>query len=167
MKISILGAGSWGTAIAIHLNRLGHQITLWMRNKNQFKEIVSTRHNRKYLDADIPQEIFITTDLEEAAENSSIVVIAVPSHAVREISKKLKDVIDKKAIVVNLAKGIETSTLKRMSEVIKEYLSNDVVVLSGPSHAEEVVKQIPTACVLASDDIKPVRQYKMPLWMKL
>ena len=154
MKISILGAGSWGTAIAIHLNRLGHQITLWMRNKNQFKEIVSTRHNRKYLDADIPQEIFITTDLEEAAENSSVVVIAVPSHAVREISKKLKDVIDKKAIVVNLAKGIETSTLKRMSEVIKEYLSNDVVVLSGPSHAEEVVKQIPTACVLASDDIK-------------
>ncbi|KHO62782.1 MULTISPECIES: NAD(P)H-dependent glycerol-3-phosphate dehydrogenase [Thermoanaerobacter] len=154
MKISVLGAGSWGTAIAIHLNRLGHQITLWMRDKNQFEEIVSTRHNKKYLDVDIPQEIYITTDLEEAAENSSIVVIAVPSHAVRDISKKLKDVIDKNSIVVNLAKGIETSTLKRMSEVIKEYLSNEVVILSGPSHAEEVVRQIPTACVLASLNVK-------------
>ncbi|KUK34313.1 MAG: Glycerol-3-phosphate dehydrogenase [NAD(P)+], partial [Caldanaerobacter subterraneus] len=126
MKISVLGAGSWGTAIAIHLNRLGHQITLWMRDKNQFEEIVSTRHNKKYLDVDIPQEISITTDLKEAVTNSEIVVIAVPSHAVREISEKLKEVVDKNFIVVNLAKGIETSTLKRMSEVIKEYLSNDV-----------------------------------------
>ncbi|MBE3592799.1 MAG: NAD(P)H-dependent glycerol-3-phosphate dehydrogenase [Thermoanaerobacter sp.] len=154
MKISVLGAGSWGTAIAIHLNRLGHQITLWTRDKNQFEEIVSTRHNKKYLDVDIPQEISITTDLKEAVTNSEIVVIAVPSHAVREISEKLKEVVYKNFIVVNLAKGIETSTLKRMSEVIKEYLSNDVVVLSGPSHAEEVVRQIPTACVLASLNIK-------------
>lgn len=154
MKISVLGAGSWGTAIAIHLNRLGHQITLWMRDKNQFEEMVSTRHNKKYLDVDIPQEISITTDLKEAVTNSEIVVIAVPSHAVREISEKLKEVVDKNFIVVNLAKGIETSTLKRMSEVIKEYLSNEVVILSGPSHAEEVVRQIPTACVLASLNVK-------------
>lgn len=90
MKISVLGAGSWGTAIAIHLNRLGHQITLWLRDKNQFEEIVSTRHNKKYLDVDIPQEISITTDLKEAVTNSEIVVIAVPSHAVREISEKIK-----------------------------------------------------------------------------
>lgn len=154
MKISVLGAGSWGTAIAIHLERLGHQITLWMRDKNQFDEIVSTRHNKKYLDVDIPQKIYITTNFEKAIEDSSIVVIAVPSHAVRDVSKKLKDVIGKTSIVVNLAKGIETSTLKRMSEVIKEYISNDVVVLSGPSHAEEVVRQIPTACVLASSNVK-------------
>ncbi|NNG66088.1 NAD(P)H-dependent glycerol-3-phosphate dehydrogenase [Caldanaerobacter subterraneus] len=154
MKIAVLGAGSWGTAIAIHLNKLNHQVRLWMRSKEQFEELIATRHNSRYLDVDLPSSILLYNDLDKAVEDSEVVVIAVPSHAVREVSEKLKGKISKNAIVVNLAKGIETSSLKRMSQVIKEYLSNPVVVLSGPSHAEEVVRQIPTACVLASEDVK-------------
>ncbi|QSZ27947.1 NAD(P)H-dependent glycerol-3-phosphate dehydrogenase [Aceticella autotrophica] len=153
MEILILGAGSWGTAMAIHLNDLGHKITLWTRDIEQRNYILKTRYNKKYLDVLIPYNIVITTDIKEAVKNNSIIIFAVPSDVVRNVAVDLKGIIDKKTIIVNLAKGIETTSLKRMSEVINEILDNTIVVLSGPSHAEEVCRHIPTACVLSSKNI--------------
>jgi len=153
MKIAILGAGSWGTAIAIHLSRLNYDIKLWSKNIYQIEEIKKTRYNKKYLEILIPHNVYPVSDIKEALEGSEIVILAVPSNAIRDISKMISGLIDKNSIIVNLAKGIETSTFKRMSEVIAEYNTNNIVVLSGPSHAEEVSMQIPTACVLASKNI--------------
>lgn len=154
MNITVLGAGSWGTAMAIHIHNLGHKIKLWMRDEKQKEGILKTHYNKHYLDAYVPEEIKLTTNLDEALDKSNIVILAVPSHAIRSVTQDIKEIINKDAIIVNLAKGIETDTLKRMSEVISEFLTNDVVVLSGPSHAEEVCRQIPTACVLASKNIR-------------
>ncbi|SNX52761.1 NAD(P)H-dependent glycerol-3-phosphate dehydrogenase [Thermoanaerobacterium sp. RBIITD] len=154
MDIAILGAGSWGTAMAIHLNSMGHNICLWTKNPNQLEEIKKTRYNKKYLDVMVPEEIEITNDIGYALKNKKIIILAVPSHAVRNVVEDIKNIIQDDAIIVNLAKGIETTSLKRMSEVINEMIDNHVVVLSGPSHAEEVCRHIPTACVLSSIDIK-------------
>ncbi|MDI3476584.1 MAG: glycerol-3-phosphate dehydrogenase [Thermoanaerobacterium sp.] len=153
MDIAVLGAGSWGTAMAIHLNSMRHNVCIWTKDQKQLEEIQKTGYNKKYLDVRLPESIGITTDIEYALENKKIVVMAVPSHAVRSVVERISGVIDKESIIVNLAKGLETSSLKRMSQVIKEMIDNPVVVLSGPSHAEEVCKHIPTACVISSDDI--------------
>lgn len=153
MDVAILGAGSWGTAMAIHLDSMNHNVCMWTRDQNQVEEIKKTGYNRMYLDAKLPKSIDITTDIYYAIKDKKIIVLAVPSHAVRCTVEMMKGIVDKSAIIVNLAKGLETSSLKRMSQVIKEIVDNPVVVLSGPSHAEEVCRHIPTACVISSNDI--------------
>ncbi|HHV74073.1 MAG TPA: NAD(P)H-dependent glycerol-3-phosphate dehydrogenase [Thermoanaerobacterium sp.] len=153
MDVAVLGAGSWGTAMAIHLDSMSHNVCMWTRDQNQMEEIKKTGYNKKYLDAKLPKSIDITTDMSHVVKNKKIIVLAVPSHAVRYVVEMIKGLIDKSAIIVNLAKGLETSSLKRMSQVIQEIVDNPVVVLSGPSHAEEVCRHIPTACVISSSDI--------------
>ncbi|MDI3311378.1 MAG: NAD(P)H-dependent glycerol-3-phosphate dehydrogenase [Thermoanaerobacterium sp.] len=153
MDVAVLGAGSWGTAMAIHLDSMNHNVCMWTRDQNQMEEIITTGYNRRYLDAKLPKSIDITTDISYAVKNKKIIVLAVPSHAVRYVVEMIKGLIDKSTIIVNLAKGLETSSLKRMSQVIQEIVDNSVVVLSGPSHAEEVCRHIPTACVISSNDI--------------
>jgi len=155
-KVSVLGAGSWGTALSLVLAQKNCKVVLWGRGEQHIHKIKATRENNKYLPGvKIPKTIALTHKLEEALCKSRYIVIVVPSHAVRDLCKKIKPFIKENSIVISATKGIETSTLKRMTEVIKEELDNsidprNIAVLSGPSHAEEVAKNLPTTVVAAA-----------------
>jgi glycerol-3-phosphate dehydrogenase (NAD(P)+) len=156
-KISILGAGSWGIALAVMLNSSGHKIILWEFNDQDMVKLREQReHKEKLPGIMIPQEVEITDDLAEAAQDSEMVLLALPSHTVREVTKKMVSVDLNNPTIVNLAKGIENDTLCRMSEVLTgelpESLHRKITTLSGPSHAEEVSKKIPTTVVVAGFD---------------
>lgn len=155
-NISILGAGSWGTTIAIHLFKQGNRIKLWEYYPENAALMNRTRKNPLLEGIPIPKDIFITNNIAEAVQNASVVVIAVPSHTLRSLVAKLKDKVSKDAIFVSLTKGIEENTLKRMTEIISEELKHpieNIAVLHGPSHAEEVARLVPTAVVAASGEI--------------
>ncbi len=149
-KITVLGSGGWGTAIAISAYNCGHNVTLWSPFENEVQALIDDHENVKLLPGiKIPNEILITTDINCAAE-SLISIIACPSMAVRSVAKQLS-CVDNHGIVVNVAKGFEKDSLKRLSKVICEELPDDIIcVLSGPSHAEEVARMIPTSLVASS-----------------
>jgi glycerol-3-phosphate dehydrogenase (NAD(P)+) len=156
-KISILGAGSWGIALAVMLNSSGHKIILWEFNDQDMVKLKKQReHKEKLPGIMIPQEVEITDDLSEATQDSEMILLALPSHTVREVAKKMVSVDLNTPIIVNLAKGIENDTLCRTSEVLTgelpESLHRKIATLSGPSHAEEVSKKIPTTVVVAGFD---------------
>ncbi|MBN1352920.1 NAD(P)H-dependent glycerol-3-phosphate dehydrogenase [candidate division KSB1 bacterium] len=156
MQISVLGAGSWGTALALVLYANGCEVTLWEFQKEAAEKLDHIRENLQFLPGiAIPRGIFITSDLEQAISNKSMLILAVPSHVVREVARQIHALrMKNKPIIVNVAKGIENESLLRMSQVIRESLPDipeeSLAVLSGPSHAEEVSRQIPTAIVAAS-----------------
>ncbi len=154
--IGVIGAGSWGTALAVLLSKKGYQIYLWHRNQEFIEELRDNRENKKYLPGSILSEnILLTNDLKECVIKSNIIILAVASQGIREICKKISSYVDSSQILVNVAKGIETNTLFRMSKVIhQEIPKNEVIILSGPSHAEEVAKDIPTAVVVAGKNRK-------------
>lgn len=149
-KITVLGSGGWGTALAISAFNCGHEVSLWSPFEQEVCSLNKNRENVKLLpNVKIPDSITITTDIN-CAKNSLISIIACPSVAVRSVANQLAGV-ENHGIVVNVAKGFEKETLKRLSEVIYEELPNDkICVLSGPSHAEEVARMIPTALVATS-----------------
>lgn len=149
-KITVLGSGGWGTALAISAYNCGHNVTLWSPFQQEVDELIKNKENIKLLpDIKIPENINITSDIN-CAIDSLISIIACPSIAVRSVAKQLASV-ENHGIVVNVAKGFEKETLKRLSEVIREELPNDkICVLSGPSHAEEVARMIPTSLVASS-----------------
>jgi len=152
-NICILGGGSWGTALAVVLAKKGYNIDLWVRDKKQCEEINIARENIKYLQGVLlPNHINATDDIEKAVLNKKIIVSAVPSHAVRDTIRLIKGYTCDKPIIVNVAKGIEIDTLLRISEIVKQEMPNvEYAILSGPSHAEEVARDIPTTVVAASD----------------
>ncbi|WP_192929591.1 NAD(P)H-dependent glycerol-3-phosphate dehydrogenase [Alkaliphilus serpentinus] len=152
IKIAVLGAGSWGTALGILLEGKGHKVNLWMRDEKQHQEITDTR-NTKYLPGiKVPEGIKLFTDLEGALADADLILTTVPSQAVRGVIHNGRPYIKDHQIIVNAAKGIEINSLLRISEVIKEELPrNPFVCLSGPSHAEEVCKGMPTTVVVASE----------------
>ncbi|WP_347352254.1 NAD(P)H-dependent glycerol-3-phosphate dehydrogenase [Acetoanaerobium noterae] len=154
--ICIMGAGSWGSALALLLNNNGHKVNLYVRNESQANEMINTNKNSKYLgDIIIPSEINIFTDLDSATKDASVIVLAVSSQATRAAVLSLQNKISSKVILVNVSKGLEKGTNKRISEVVGELLpSNSFVVLSGPSHAEEVAVKMPTTVVAASENIE-------------
>lgn len=154
-KITFLGGGSFGSALSILLARKGYDISIWDRNHNIVEDINKNRKNSRYIkDIVFPENIKAYEDMEEAIKHSNFVVIAVPSHVVRSICKSIKDILPKDAVIISIAKGIEEGTYKRISEIICEELENPVVILSGPSHAEEVAIEIPTTVVVTSKDMK-------------
>lgn len=150
-KITILGSGGWGTALAVMSFKYGCDVTLWSPFEAEIDKIRSDGENKKLLPGvKISKDIKLTCDIS-SVKGSDIVILAVPSFAVRSTAKQLKPLLEAGQIIVNVAKGLEEETLKRMSEVIEEELpSAKVVVLSGPSHAEEVSRDVPTAIVAAS-----------------
>lgn len=164
--ISIIGAGSWGTAIAILLANKGYYTRLWVRDEQVLETIRNKRENTDYLPGiALPYNISASNDLEDCCTNSEIVVLATPSHAVRNIAGRMKPYMKKDQIIVNLAKGIENETLLRMSQVISEFMpDNEIAVVSGPSHAEEVAAGIPTA-VVASSSKRVVAEYIQDVFM--
>lgn len=155
MKVVVLGAGSWGTALALVLARKGINVSLWSRDKQQVEEMKVSRENSKYIPGiTFPSFLSVSNDLEEAIQDSNAVVLAVPSHAVRETTNKIKPFL-KNQLIINTAKGIEPESSLRLSQVIAQEAQGyeeRIVVLSGPSHAEEVAKDIPTAIVMASQN---------------
>ncbi|PKL84182.1 MAG: NAD(P)H-dependent glycerol-3-phosphate dehydrogenase [Ignavibacteriae bacterium HGW-Ignavibacteriae-3] len=163
MKISVLGAGGWGTTLAILLHFNGHEVTLWEYKRAYAKTLGRSRENKDYLPGiKIPKEIYITHSLSESCENKHMIVLAVPSQFIRGVLKEMKRYDFHDTIFVSVAKGIEKGTLLTVSQLIKDELKNlrleNIGVLSGPSHAEEVAKKIPTAVVAASDDPFTARQ---------
>lgn len=154
MKVAVLGAGSWGTALGLVLAQKDLNVSIWSWQQEQTDEIIETKRNEKYLPGvDLPDNLKPTSDLSESISGAKIVLIAVPSQVVRETLEKCADQIKPDQIIVNVSKGIEMTTLKRISEVVSEFLpENKFVALSGPSHAEEVSRKIPTTLVSASAD---------------
>jgi len=155
-KISIIGGGSFGTAIAVLLSKNGLECSVWCHSKDTTNDININRENKKYLKGIIiPSNVKAYCDLQEALVDSEVVVLAVPSKAIRETSRKVAPLLKKNEIIVTVAKGIENHTLKRMSQIIEEEIKNhSIVVLSGPSHAEEVAREIPTTVTVASKNME-------------
>lgn len=159
-RVAVLGGGSWGTALSVLLSKNGVDTGIWVRSDEQFNTMYNKRENPKYLPGvRLPEQLVISTDMDEILDDSNIVVLSVPTHSVRELLVQLQDKINKNRIIVNVAKGIENNSKKRISEIVKEYFpDNDFVALSGPSHAEEVAFDIPTTVVSASRN-KKVAEY--------
>lgn len=155
-NVLVLGAGSWGTALALVLNDNGHNVTLWMRREEQLLEIKETKENKKYLpNIDIPSNMILTNDLIESVKSNDIIILAVPTQNIRGVLEEIKPYTNDSKIFVNVAKGIEAGTQLRVSEIFKDVIGNHpFVVLSGPSHAEEASKKMPTTIVSASNDLK-------------
>ncbi|MFD1707126.1 NAD(P)H-dependent glycerol-3-phosphate dehydrogenase [Siminovitchia sediminis] len=162
-NIAVIGAGSWGTALALVLADNGHQVQLWMRNKKQLKEINEQQTNHKYLpDIKLPENIKGFVSLEESLKGTDTAIIAVPTKAIRETLRQIIKIIHIPFTFVHVSKGVEPDTLKRISEMIEEevpdHLLNAVVVLSGPSHAEEVSLRHPTTVTVSSKHMKAAEQ---------
>ena len=154
-KISIVGAGSWGTTLAVLLGEKGFDVKLWARREGLANEIESKRENTQYLPGiKIPNNVIVDSSLKNVIDKSEVIISAVPSEFLRKTMKEVKQYYNNQ-IVASATKGIEHSTSKRMSEVIEDELGKTrIAVLSGPNHAEEVSRKMPTASVVASKDKK-------------
>lgn len=156
MKAAVIGAGSWGTALAQVLAQNNVPVHLWARRETLAKDIKEHEENREYLPrAKLLPNIHISSDLEESLNNADLVVMALPSHTMSKMIKTSYKYLKKGVIVVSASKGLDLESLRRMSEVLsdeipKEITSN-IAVISGPTHAEEVVRGLPTAVVVASN----------------
>ena len=153
--VAILGAGSWGTALAVHLGLTGHDVRLWARDPALAEDLAVRRANAVYLpDVTLPPTVRPDCSLERAARGAELVISAVPSHGARNVWKAVRPFVSPSAIIVSATKGLETETLLRMTEVIGQELDDGrpIAVLSGPSFAAEVARQLPTAVSIASVD---------------
>jgi len=154
-RAAVLGAGSWGTALAVHLARPGRDVALWARDAGLAAEMEARRSNTRYLPAiDLPPSVTPTASLADALTHARLVVLAVPSHGLRAVVRSAARGLADGAVLVSATKGLEAESLRRMSEVVAEETNgtHPIVVLSGPSFASEVVRQQPTALVVASTD---------------
>lgn len=156
-KIGVIGAGAWGTALAMLLAGKGHDVTLWMYEQELAAETARTRENRVYLPGfTLPASIRVTASLEAAVKDKPFILSVVPSHTVRAVAKKYAPVLAGDAVIISASKGIELDTLMPLSEVFKNVLPGDyhdrLCFLSGPSFAKEVARKMPTAITLASYD---------------
>lgn len=165
-NISVIGAGSWGTALSLVLHRNGHKVTVWSVLEDEIRML---REKREHLDklpgVELPSDMEFTTDLETAVKGKDMLVLAVPSPFTRSTSQKMKEYVTKGQLIVNVAKGIEEKTLMTLTDIISEEIPQaEVAVLSGPSHAEEVGKKLPTTCVAGAEK-REVAEYIQNLFM--
>ena len=168
MHIAVIGAGSWGTALASVLGQKHAAVRLWVRSPELSEQIQVTRENATYLPGcKLPQSVTITHKLEEAATGASLIVLVTPSHAIRQTAVKLAPYIKTETMLVTAAKGLELTSMKRLSAIIAEELpviSEQIAVLSGPNHAEEVALRYPAATVVAAKSRK-VAEYIQDAFM--
>lgn len=152
MKVSFLGAGSWGTALAVVVAKNGHDVVLWSAIESELELLRTEReHTERLPGVKLPDNIYIESDLEKACTDRDLIVFSVASPFVRKVAEQAKDYIKEGQRIVNVAKGIEEDTLFTLSDILEEVLpGRDIAVLSGPSHAEEVVKGIPTTVVIGA-----------------
>lgn len=151
-KVGILGAGSWGTALSLLLYNNGHEVTVWSIDKKEVEMLQKEReHKSKLPGVCLPEDMIFTNDMEEGMKEKDFLVLAVPSIFTRSTAKSMKPYLTSGQKIVNVAKGIEEDSLMTLSEQIEEELPEaDVAVLSGPSHAEEVGRRLPTTCVVGA-----------------
>ncbi len=152
-NVAILGSGGWGIALSLILNRNGHHVKLWSYTEEE-KNLINNEKKCKYLpEATIPDGVYCYNKYEEAIEGADIIIVVTPSSAIRNTLNSIKDIVTKDQIMLLASKGIEPGTQKIYTDVIKEILPNNrVAAISGPSHAEEVSKFIPTCVVISSDN---------------
>lgn len=165
-RIAIIGAGSWGTALAVIAARAGHQVQLWSRNADVIRSINESRVNSRYLKSvQIPSSVAATGELNTALDHAELVIFAAPSHAARELFTTISPHLNAPTILVSVSKGIEIETGKRISEIVKEVAgtAHPFVCLSGPSFAKEVVAGHPTAIVAASKNAAAARTVQSEL----
>jgi glycerol-3-phosphate dehydrogenase (NAD(P)+) len=154
-RVAVLGAGSWGTALAVHCGRIGHDVRLWGRDPALMAEIARARENAGYLPKiRVGDSVTATASLETALADAPMVIAAVPSHGMRHVLQRAVPWLRDRAVVVSATKGLETDSLERMSQVMAEELGDrhPIAVLSGPSFALEVARGLPTAVVVAAAD---------------
>lgn len=154
-KIAVIGSGSWGTAISVVLATNGHSVYLWSYFKEESERLNRDRENKAFLPGvKLLDSIVCTHSLEAAIENADLIVLASPSHTVRNVAKSVFSYLKPEQPILNIAKGLETDTQRRLSEVIRQEIpQNPIAVLSGPSHAEEVGRFLPTTNVVASEEL--------------
>lgn len=152
-KTGVIGAGSWGIALSVLLHNNGHEVTVWSALKDEIAELKDTHEHRTLPGVKLPESMVFTDDLKEAMDDKELLVLAVPSIYTRKTAASMKPFCREGQILVNVAKGIEETTLMTLSEQIEEELPMaNVAVLSGPSHAEEVSRGLPTTCVTGAGD---------------
>jgi len=160
MRIAVLGAGSWGTTVAVVLAENGHEVALWDHDAERAKRIHAARENEQYLrGVKLPDGVAVTGDLDAALSGATMVVLAVPSHTMRETARRAagSGMMKRDAVVVTATKGLEEGTHRRMSEILMEELrvpASSVVSLVGPSHAEEVSRRVATSVVAAGAGVE-------------
>ena len=162
MNATVLGAGSWGTTLALVLLENGHDVKLWTYKSSQAELMRQKHENPDFLPGIyLPPQLDITTDIEKAAHSRDLIVAAVPSQFLRSVVEKIADLDLAKTVICNVAKGIENETLMTMSEVLLDVLKHEkkenIAILSGPSHAEEVCRKMPTAIVSAAYKMKAAK----------
>jgi glycerol-3-phosphate dehydrogenase (NAD(P)+) len=154
-KIAFIGGGSFGTALAILLAKKGNEVSIYDRDETVVNDINNNRRNDKYIkNLVIPESVKAFINLEEAVESADYLVLAIPSHVIRNMTKQIKGVVHESIPIISIAKGIDPETDERLSVVMENELKNPVVILSGPSHAEEVAAEIPTTIVVTSRHMK-------------
>ncbi len=165
-NVSIIGAGSWGIALSMILHKNGHKVTIWSIIESEINMLKTEHeHKDKLPGVILPDDMIFTTDLKEACDDKNLLVLAVPSPYTRNTAHLLGPVVEKGTIIVSVAKGIEESTLNTLSDIIEEEVPQaKVAVLSGPSHAEEVGRMIPTTCVVGAKD-KATAEYVQNMFM--
>jgi len=151
MRACVVGSGAWGTALAIGLCKNGHDVTVWTYEKDLISEMTATRRNPRLPGAILPEGLTISGDYA-CVSGCKLVVMASPSFPLRSVCKGIAPHLDPDAIIVSVTKGIENGTLLRMSQVVQQETNRKVVVLTGPSHAEEVALNVPTGCLAACED---------------
>jgi glycerol-3-phosphate dehydrogenase (NAD(P)+) len=153
-KITLLGGGSWGTALAKLLSENGHKVTVWLRDDNQCRELTQTKVNKKYLPkVRIPDNILFTSNINEAVKDAEILLLVTPTQMIRGVLKQINDEYKDNKIIINASKGIEIGTMNLVSDIVDEETKNSAfAVLSGPSHAEEVGLSMPTAITIACNN---------------
>ena len=150
IKVGVLGAGTWGVALARMLCNAGNSVTVWSAIEKEIDNLSTTGNHPNFLDVELPKQIAYTKDIREVCADMDIIVFAVPSPFVRTTARKAAPYIEDGQIIVDVAKGIEEDTLYTMTEIIADELKNPtvkLVALSGPTHAEEVIKDLPTTIV--------------------
>jgi glycerol-3-phosphate dehydrogenase (NAD(P)+) len=153
MKVAVIGDGGWGTALAMVLDRNGHETTVWGPFPEYLEEIQASGENKTYLPGvKVPDSIQWTSDPETAVKDAALVVLVVPSRFYKPTVERFKPFIPGDALVVSATKGLEEQTHERMSEVAEKIVEHSVAVLSGPSHAEEVARGVPCAVAIAARD---------------
>jgi glycerol-3-phosphate dehydrogenase (NAD(P)+) len=158
-KICIVGDGGWGTALSLVLIENGHAVTLWSHDADYVRYLKNKRENTKFLPGiKLPKTLSITADLKKAVEESTVIVFAVPTPFIRSVLQRIKEQSFVGKICVNVAKGIEAATFMTPDQILRSYIKDaPVAVLSGPSHAEEVARKVPTCVVVASKNINVSR----------
>ena len=151
MNIAVIGSGAWGTALALRLCKNGHHVTMWTHSPEKARWIQHSRRCPRLPKAELPADMTITAD-PACVTGCDLVVMATPSYPIRDVCRQIAPYLDEKTVMVSVTKGIEQGTLMRMSEVVAQETNRPVVVLTGPSHAEEVARDLPTGCLAACEN---------------